>query len=133
MKKKKLIKTRKTTKVLRKKKKWKLVDTMDEEVEEDEEEPEAPELRKSNRVASRKEKGKTKVVYPKKPKRKKGLAKLDLPRLDEVPRRKMKLLEASSIAASKGILFSFRLNFWFSSLHFLNLIKSFPCIPYLGL
>lgn len=68
MKKKKLIKTRKTTKVLRKKKKWKLVDTMDEEVEEDEEEPEAPELRKSNRVASRKEKGKTKVVYPKKTK-----------------------------------------------------------------
>lgn len=69
---------------------------MDEEVEEEvEEEPEAPEIRKSKRVASRKEKGKanTRKIQ----RRRKPLTFIKLMMCPE----KRKLLEASSVAAKK--------------------------------
>lgn len=53
-------------------------------------EPTAPDPRKSNRVASKSDrKGKTKVVYPKNPNKKKNL-----PKIGEVPRKKRKLLDS---------------------------------------
>lgn len=79
-----------------------------EEEEEVEEEPEAAEPRKSKSVASRKDKGKGKVVHPKNPKKKK-----DLPKLEEVHREKRKLLETFSVTAKKAKIYSFFLYIFF--------------------
>lgn len=60
-----------------------------EEAQEEVEDHEAPEIRKSKRLA----RGKAKVIYPRIPKK-------DLLKLDEVPRKKRKLLDTSSAAAA---------------------------------
>lgn len=59
-----------------------------EEMQEEEEEHEAPEIRKSKWIA----RGKAKVIHPRNPKK-------DLVKLDEVPRKKRKLLDESNAAA----------------------------------
>lgn len=87
----------------------------------DEEELATPELRKSKRVASKKEKGKVMAVYSKEPRKTRGIEKLDLPQLDDVPRKKRKLLETSSGAASKA-----KVGFHFKFYKFLFFISPFP-------
>lgn len=64
-----------------------------EDEEEGEEGLKAPVVRKSKRLA----KGKVKVIHPDNPKRQK-----DLPKLVEVPRKKRKLLDASTTATAKA-------------------------------
>lgn len=64
-----------------------------EEAQEEVEDHEAPEIRKSKRLA----RGKAKVIYPRIPKK-------DLLKLDEVPRKKRKLLDTSSAAAATAKL-----------------------------
>lgn len=100
-------------------------DQKEEEEEDTEEaEEEAPiialSLRKSKRGADKK--GKTKVVYPKNLNKEKNLS-----RIDEVPRRKRKLLEASSVATKKVKvhLSLFELSFQFSYLLLNSSITSF--------
>lgn len=61
----------------------------EEEAQEEVEDHEAPEIRKSKRLA----RGKAKVIHPRIPKK-------DLLKLDEVPRKKRKLLDTSSAAAA---------------------------------
>lgn len=65
----------------------------EEEAQEEVEDHEAPEIRKSKRLA----RGKAKVIYPRIPKK-------DLLKLDEVPRKKRKLLDTSSAAAATAEL-----------------------------
>lgn len=60
---------------------------------------EAPSIRKSKRLAT----GKAKVIQPKQPKKKKSL-----PQLDDVPRKKRKLLDASTaLAITTNVSFCF--------------------------
>lgn len=66
------------------------------EVEEEEgagEEQEAPEIRKSKRIT----RGKAKIICPKNSKKKKDCLKLD-----DVPRKRKKLLDASTVGISKA-------------------------------
>lgn len=80
-----------------------------------EEEEEAP---KSNRLA----RGKAKVVVPASLKRK------NFPKLDEVPRKRRKFMDASATAAAKVCLFLlfFKFSFWLSLFHlFLTVLSSF--------
>lgn len=63
-----------------------------QEVEEEEEGHEAPVVRKSKRLT----RGKANVIIPASSKRKK-----DLPKLDEIPRKRRKFLDASTTAAAK--------------------------------
>lgn len=69
------------------------VEGLAEEEAQEEVEDEAPEIRKSKRLA----RGKAKVIYPRIPKK-------DLLKLDEVPRKKRKLLDTSSAAAATAEL-----------------------------
>lgn len=84
----------------------------EEEVEKKEEtgeRQEAPVIRKSKRIA----KGKGKVIYPMNSKKKK-----DLPQLDEVTRKRRKLLDSSTAAAIKAKVCSFF--FWIDLFSFVN-------------
>lgn len=94
-----------------------LTDTMEKKIEEERgeeveereevgEEQEAPEIRKSKRISM----NKAKVVHPKGSKKER-----DLPRLDDVSRKKRKLLEVLTVGASKAKL-CFFIEFLFSFL-----------------
>lgn len=86
----------------------------EEEAQEEVEDHEAPEIRKSKRLA----RGKAKVIHPRIPKK-------DLLKLDEVPRKKRKLLDTSSAAAATvrtcSVFFFFLCHCAFFSLLFLFL------------
>lgn len=86
-------------------------ENVEEEMAEEEEEEEeigkgleAPEVIKSKRIS----KGIDKLTYPKKSKKKR-----DLPQLDDVPRKKRELLEASTTAANKTKVYLPSLSFFF--------------------
>lgn len=67
----------------------------------------APEPRKTKLVVDKKERGKAVVVYSKSSRRKRDTEKPEFPQLDDVPRKKRKLMEASSVVASRMYAFIF--------------------------
>lgn len=70
-------------------------------IEEESEELGAPEPRKSRQVAVITKRRKAVMVYSKSSRRKGNIEKPNLLQLDDVPRKKRKLLEASGIVASR--------------------------------
>lgn len=74
----------------------------EEETEEKVEKLATPEPRKSKSVANRKSKGKAVVIYSKSSRKQREAEKPEHPQLDDVPRKKRKLMEASDAAISKA-------------------------------